>query len=104
MVHPQIGLYMRRIVMVVLRAPVWLYRNGISPLLGPRCRYYPTCSHYMDDALRRHGPVRGVLLGLARFARCHPWARWPLTDPVPERFDWRAMFRYKRDTNQTFTE
>lgn len=80
----------------VLRLPVRIYRAVISPLLGPSCRYHPTCSAYMDEALRRHGAWRGLVLGLGRLCRCHPWARGPLTDPVPERFDWRGLFRYKR--------
>lgn len=104
----QDGVWMRRILkkalMAGLQGPLWLYRTGISPLIGPRCRYYPTCSHYMGEALTRHGPLRGLTLGLWRILRCHPWARGPLTDPVPERFDWREMFRYKRDTHHTFTE
>lgn len=91
---------MKRVFAALLRAPVWFYRTAVSPLLPARCRYYPTCSAYMDEALRRHGPVKGLVMGLARVARCHPLARWPLTDPVPERFDWRGCFRYKRGTQQ----
>jgi putative membrane protein insertion efficiency factor len=81
------------------QAPVRLYRAAVSPLLGPRCRYQPTCSAYMLEALARHGVLRGGVLGLARLLRCHPWARCANHDPVPERFDWRGLFRYKRGTN-----
>lgn len=78
------------------QAPVALYRLAISPLTGPSCRYHPTCSAYMMEALEKHGVVRGGLLGLARIARCHPWAGCGFHDPVPERFDWAKLFRYKR--------
>ncbi|MGH2571111.1 MAG: membrane protein insertion efficiency factor YidD [bacterium] len=55
----------------------------ISPLLGPRCRFYPSCSQYADEALAMHGP-RGLLLAAKRVARCHPWCRGGV-DPVPPR-------------------
>ena len=90
---------MRALLTFLLRLPVRFYRVAISPLLGPCCRYYPTCSAYMDEALVRHGPLRGLALGLARLLRCHPWARGAYADPVPERFDWRGLFRYKRGTH-----
>ncbi|MDQ6951101.1 MAG: membrane protein insertion efficiency factor YidD [Mariprofundales bacterium] len=51
-----------------------VYRYGISPLIGPRCRFYPTCSHYAGDAIRNHGAVRGGWLALRRLLRCHPWS------------------------------
>ena len=57
-------------------AIIWLlrfYKRWISPLLPSACRYYPTCSEYMQEAVRKHGIVRGVWLGLRRLARCHPF-------------------------------
>lgn len=48
-----------------------LYRYLISPVIGPRCRFYPTCSSYMIEAIRLHGPFRGTWLGLKRLGRCH---------------------------------
>ena len=50
-----------------------LYQLGISPLLGPRCRFYPSCSRYAAEAIQTHGPIKGVWLGIRRLLRCHPW-------------------------------
>lgn len=61
---------------------VRLYQLTLSPLLGPRCRYWPSCSHYAAEALRVHGPLRGVWLGLKRILRCHPGSEGGI-DPVP---------------------
>jgi putative membrane protein insertion efficiency factor len=49
------------------------YKMCVSPLLPSACRYYPTCSEYMLEAVRRHGAARGVWLGLKRLLRCHPF-------------------------------
>jgi len=73
----------RRATTAVLIGAVRAYQWGISPWLGPRCRFEPTCSAYALAALRRHGPLRGGLLALKRLARCHPWAATGY-DPVPE--------------------
>jgi putative membrane protein insertion efficiency factor len=58
------------------------YKRFLSPLLPSACRFHPTCSVYMMDAIRRHGPGRGVWLGLKRLGRCHPFHAGGL-DPVP---------------------
>ncbi|MCL1905756.1 MAG: membrane protein insertion efficiency factor YidD [Clostridiales bacterium] len=58
------------------------YQKFISPLLGPRCRYQPTCSQYMLEAITRYGVVKGGWLGLKRLLRCNPWAKGGY-DPVP---------------------
>ena len=50
-----------------------LYRLTISPLLGPRCRFYPSCSHYAEQSIGRFGLVRGGWLALKRLLRCGPW-------------------------------
>ncbi|MGQ7295788.1 membrane protein insertion efficiency factor YidD [Quadrisphaera sp. KR29] len=67
---------------VVLLVLVRAYQLLLSPLLGPVCRYAPSCSSYGATALRRHGAVRGTWLTARRLLRCHPWAAggW---DPVP---------------------
>ena len=58
------------------------YKRLISPFLPSACRYYPTCSEYMREAIEIHGPVRGVWLGLKRLGRCHPFHEGGF-DPVP---------------------
>ena len=63
-----------------------LYQLIISPLLGPRCRFVPSCSEYGMEAIRVHGPLRGCWLTLLRLGRCHPLHPGGL-DPVPTRAD-----------------
>jgi putative membrane protein insertion efficiency factor len=60
------------------------YRLALSPLLGPGCRYEPSCSHYAEEAIAKWGLARGVCMGAWRILRCHPFARGGL-DPVPAR-------------------
>jgi putative membrane protein insertion efficiency factor len=62
--------------------PIRVYQYCISPLLPAACRFYPSCSNYVLQAVLRHGIVRGGLLGLRRLARCHPWSPGGY-DPVP---------------------
>lgn len=62
---------------------VWLYRNGVSPVIGANCRYQPTCSAYAEKALRRYGAFRGGWLAIKRISRCHPWGGSGY-DPVPQ--------------------
>ena len=50
-----------------------VYQRIVSPFLPSACRFYPTCSQYMRDAVERYGAVRGVWMGLRRLARCHPF-------------------------------
>lgn len=61
---------------------VQFYRYGISPFTPPTCRFTPTCSQYAIEALRKHGPLKGLWLTLRRLARCHPWGGSGY-DPVP---------------------
>ena len=49
------------------------YQFAVSPLLGPRCRYYPSCSQYAKEAVLKYGALRGSWLAAGRLARCHPW-------------------------------
>ena len=57
----------------ILIGALLVYQNTLSPLLGPACRFEPSCSRYMVGAIRKYGLIRGSWKGLARFSRCHPW-------------------------------
>jgi uncharacterized protein len=70
----------------IARALILVYRFTLSPLLGPRCRFYPSCSAYALEAVDRHGALRGLWLALRRIGRCHPWHPGGY-DPVPARAD-----------------
>ena len=70
----------------LLRALVLAYRWTLSPVLGPRCRFLPTCSQYALEALARHGALTGSWLVVRRLARCHPWGGSGY-DPVPPAAD-----------------
>ena len=72
---------MKRLLIALVR----FYRNQISPLRPPSCRYLPSCSQYALEALERYGAARGGWLALRRFARCHPFHRGEhaFYDPVP---------------------
>ena len=61
-----------------------IYRYVISPLLGPRCRFYPSCSSYAEEAIKVHGLLKGSLLAVKRIFRCHPFNEGGV-DPVPEK-------------------
>jgi len=78
-----IGGHIRGGVVTVLVGLIRAYQLAISPWLGPRCRFDPTCSEYAADSIRRFGPVRGSWLAFRRVARCHPWGGSGY-DPVPE--------------------
>ena len=60
------------------------YQQCISPLFGPSCRFYPSCSHYAIEALARFGPLKGVWLTTRRLVKCHPLHPGG-DDPVPEK-------------------
>lgn len=58
------------------------YQYSISPLLGPACRYEPSCSQYSIEALKKHGILKGIYLSVKRISSCHPWGGHG-HDPVP---------------------
>ena len=66
----------------LLIAPIHFYRHFISLYTPPSCRYTPTCSQYAIEALRKHGPFKGLWLSVRRILRCHPWGGHGY-DPVP---------------------
>ncbi|MDR2506536.1 MAG: membrane protein insertion efficiency factor YidD [Candidatus Accumulibacter sp.] len=57
----------------LLLALIRFYHYGISPLLGQRCRFIPSCSEYTAEAIGKYGALRGLCCGLKRISRCHPW-------------------------------
>ncbi|UQS82680.1 membrane protein insertion efficiency factor YidD [Bombilactobacillus folatiphilus] len=70
---------------------VHFYQKFISPIFPPSCRYYPTCSSYMIQAIEKVGSFRGFIMGIARILRCHPFIHGGF-DPVPDHF---TIFRNK---------
>ncbi|HDL01850.1 MAG TPA: membrane protein insertion efficiency factor YidD [candidate division Zixibacteria bacterium] len=52
---------------------IYLYRITLSPIFGNSCRFYPSCSHYAEDALRKYGAFKGSMMAAKRLLRCHPW-------------------------------
>lgn len=78
---------MRKILIALVR----FYQTGISPFLLPSCRYYPTCSSYMIQAIQKHGAIKGLIMGIGRILRCHPFVKGGY-DPVPDHF---TVFRNK---------
>lgn len=73
---------LRRLVIWLLLLPIYFYKGAISPLTPPSCRFTPSCSTYAIEAIRRHGPLRGLYLAIRRIFRCHPWGGSGY-DPVP---------------------
>ena len=57
----------------ILLGVIWIYQVTISPLLGQRCRFYPSCSRYAAEAVEKHGVVKGSLLSAKRVCKCHPF-------------------------------
>ncbi len=64
---------MRKALSFPLILLIRVYQYTISPLLGPTCRFEPSCSHYAVDALRKYGPLKGSLMATRRILRCHPF-------------------------------
>lgn len=67
---------------ILLRGLIRLYQLMLSPLIGPGCRYLPSCSDYAAEALEQHGALRGSVLAARRLLSCHPWGGSGY-DPVP---------------------
>jgi putative membrane protein insertion efficiency factor len=75
---------MKKILIAFVRG----YQRFISPILPPSCRYYPTCSSYMIQAVQMHGAAKGFVMGIARILRCHPFVKGGI-DYVPDHFSLR---------------
>ena len=60
---------MKRLLLVLIRC----YKYAISPVLGSRCRFFPSCSEYTAEAVEKYGALKGAALGVRRILRCHPW-------------------------------
>ncbi|GAB4087285.1 hypothetical protein GCM10028784_39150 [Myceligenerans cantabricum] len=78
------------IPVIVLVGMIRVYQAFISPMSGPTCKYYPSCSRYAVIALRRHGALRGLGLALWRLLRCNPWSLGGVDDVPPARDRRRA--------------
>ena len=74
--------WIRQLFVWLLLLPIYFYKVAISPLTPPSCRYTPSCSTYAVEAIRKHGPLKGLYLAVRRILRCHPWGGSGY-DPVP---------------------
>lgn len=75
---------MLKLLKALVIFPIKLYQWLLSPLLGRNCRFEPTCSNYMIQAIEEWGPLKGIYLGLKRIVKCHPWGGHG-PDPVPKK-------------------
>jgi len=78
----RIGKVLTKILGWVLLGPVYFYKYAISPLTPASCRHVPSCSEYAVQAIKIHGPLKGVWLATKRISKCHPWGTEGY-DPVP---------------------
>ena len=73
---------MRKILKFIFLVPIWFYQRCISPMFPASCRFTPTWSQCTIEAITKYGPIKGILLGIKRISKCHPWGRSGY-DPVP---------------------
>ena len=73
---------MKKLLSRLLLLPIYFYRRYISPMTPPSCRVVATCSEYAIEAIKKHGPFKGLYLAVRRLLRCHPWGGSGY-DPVP---------------------
>jgi len=74
--------FFKTLVVNILLIPIRIYQLSISPILPKSCRHIPSCSNYAIEALKMHGPIKGLWLGTYRILRCNPWGTSGF-DPVP---------------------
>ncbi|WP_022671094.1 membrane protein insertion efficiency factor YidD [Hippea alviniae] len=84
---------MRQIVSNILIGAIKFYQRFISPLHRPSCRFYPTCSNYSIEAIRKFGPFQGSLMAIWRILRCGPWSAGGYDPPE------KPLFEFKRREN-----
>lgn len=72
----------QRILSFPFLALIKIYQHGISPLIGPKCRFTPTCSQYAEQSLKKYGLTKGTWLAIKRISKCHPGGSSGY-DPVP---------------------
>lgn len=89
---------MKRFLTALLIAPIRAYQRWISPAIGPRCRYYPTCSAYAIEAIRELGPLRGFILAAWRLLRCNPFSHGGVDELSDRRLFRKTPTRSKRAT------
>lgn len=73
---------MSKLINFIFILPIKMYQIMLSPLIGPSCRFNPTCSNYAIQAISKYGALKGLYLALKRIIRCHPWGESG-NDPVP---------------------
>ncbi len=78
-----VGQWVSKAAVFALCLPIVFYQTCISPFTPPACRFTPTCSEYAKQALRKHGPLKGLWLAVRRILRCNPWGGSGY-DPVPD--------------------
>lgn len=88
-----LGAVVARLFSYPILGLVYFYKYAISPLKPPSCRHTPTCSEYMIQAVRTHGPIKGTYLGTKRLLHCHPWGTHGY-DPVPPKGT--RVFHFKK--------
>ena len=89
----QVWNIIKKILSYPLLALVYIYKYLISPITPASCRHVPTCSEYMIQSLKIHGPFKGLYLGIRRISHCHPWGTHGY-DPVPPKGT--QVFKFKR--------
>jgi putative membrane protein insertion efficiency factor len=82
----------------ILILPIRFYQIAISPILGPKCRFQPTCSQYMIQAIEEWGIFKGTWLGIKRIGKCHPWGPHG-HDPVPKKSSDDGQQKINRNQN-----
>jgi len=92
--------FVARLPGLLLMGLIRVYQLTISPLIGPTCKYYPSCSHYGYEAVRRHGALRGTVLAGWRVLRCNPWSNGGV-DEVPAVGE--PLFRHHHQTSSVAT-